>query len=334
MNKSKLKNFVKRCIAEVVVEGNVENPIALKTKHIIYGELERMGFQQESSGYMGYDNDENGIYCLVDTRNNVVKIESSYYDEDNDRYELDIDQSLPIPNLYDDEPDMKFINAIINFYRKKIPKFNKTKNLGEGNYDQLGFHAPNNLHTFLRQMGYRWNENNATYTSEDKGDITIHQDATSTLTLGSRTFHFMNLNDLADFVGHEINNINNEPDQTGSYTIEEAGEQKPEKISNGERNKLGKEFAKLGLDGNGRFVKKEYGLRAVTSVLDSLGFQLDMVTLDTIMGDKGSRNFVYRRKNDEGQDPFSEKPEIINSRIVFTWELLAPDKFEVLVYAS
>lgn len=137
MNKSKLKNFVKRCIAEVIVEGNVENPIALKTKHIIYGELERMGFQQESSGYMGYDNDEDtgGIYCLVDTRNNVVKIESSYYDEDNDRYELDIDQSLPIPDLYADEPDMKFINAIINFYRKKMPKFNKTKKLGEGNYD-------------------------------------------------------------------------------------------------------------------------------------------------------------------------------------------------------
>jgi hypothetical protein len=116
--------------------------------------------------------------------------------------------------------------------------------------------------------------------------------------------------------------------------IKEAGEQKPERVSNSERNQLGKAFAKLGLDGNGRFVKKEYGLGAVTSALNSLGFQLDMVTLDTIMGDKGSRNFTYRRKNDEGQDPFTEKPEIINSRIVFTWELLAPDKFEILAYAS
>jgi len=103
---------------------------------------------------------------------------------------------------------------------KRLVKFCIAEVIVEGNYDQLGFHAPNNLHTFLRQMGYRWNENNATYTSDGKGDITIHKDATSTLTLESRTFHFNNLNDLADFVGHGINNIDKEPDQTGSYTIE------------------------------------------------------------------------------------------------------------------
>jgi len=118
---------------------------------------------------------------------------------------------------------------------------------------------------------------------------------------------------------------------------------KPERISSGERNKIGMAFKKLGLDGNGRFEKIEAGLAAVTNALSSLGFQLDMVSKDMIMGDKGSRNFIYRRSNAPGQDPYTEKPEISNSRIVFTWERLdgpssqypdAPHKFEILAYAS
>src|SRR6185503_6675488 len=92
------------------------------------------------------------------------------------------------------------------------------------------------------------------------------------------------------------------------------------KISNSERNKISKEFATLGLDGNGRFEKKEHGLQAITNALSKLGFQLDMVSSDIIMGDKGSRTLTYRRANDPGQDIFTEKPEISNSRIVFTWE--------------
>lgn len=309
MNKSKLKNFVKRCIAEVIVEGNVENPISVKTKNIIYGELERMGFQLESSGYMGHDTDEDengyagGIYCLVDTKNNVVKIESSYYDEESERYELDIDQSLPIPDLYSDEPDMNFINAVISFYRKKLPEFNKTKKLGEGNSDPS-----------LEYPDYRDGNGQPPTNPVDKWHIkdkdTYHP--TSCKKCGAKWT-----------VGHVC-----------SSNLREAGEQKPERISNSERNKIGNAFAKLGLDGNGRFVKKEHGLGAVNSALQSLGFQLDMVSADIIMGDKGSRNFTFRRVNDEGQDAFTEKPEIINSRIVFNWELLSPDKFEVLAYAS
>jgi len=115
------------------------------------------------------------------------------------------------------------------------------------------------------------------------------------------------------------------------------------KISNSERNKISKEFATLGLDGNGRFEKKEHGLQAITNALSKLGFQLDMVSSDIIMGDKGSRTLTYRRANDPGQDIFTEKPEISNSRIVFTWERMdgptaqypnSPSKFEILAYAS
>lgn len=109
---------------------------------------------------------------------------------------------------------------------------------------------------------------------------------------------------------------------------------KETKLSNSERNQIGKAFTKLGLDGNGRFVKKEHGLQAITSALSSLGFQLNLVSADMIMGDKGSRNFIFRRANDPGQDPFTEKPEIDNSRIVFTWELLPHERYEILAYAS
>ena len=110
------------------------------------------------------------------------------------------------------------------------------------------------------------------------------------------------------------------------------------KVSQSEKGKIGKAFAQSGLDGNGRFEKKEHGLAAVSNALSTLGFQLDMVSGDMIMGDKGSRNFIYRRVNSPGQDTFTEQPEISNSRIAFTWENLSGQgqsaKFEVLAYAS
>lgn len=114
-------------------------------------------------------------------------------------------------------------------------------------------------------------------------------------------------------------------------------------ITNAERSKMIDAFKRAGLDGNGRFVKKEQGLAATTQILDALGFNLDMVTADSIMGDKGSRQLIFRRKNDAGQDIFTEKPEIQNSRIVFGWTRMdgptfqysnAPSKFEIHVYAS
>lgn len=117
----------------------------------------------------------------------------------------------------------------------------------------------------------------------------------------------------------------------------------PDKLSNSERSKIHNAFKKVGVDGNGRFEKKEHGLAAITSALSSLGFQLDMVSADIIMGDKGSRNLTFRRENTPGQDAFTEQPEIMNSRIVFNWERLdgpthqhpnSPSVFEILSYAS
>ena len=123
--------------------------------------------------------------------------------------------------------------------------------------------------------------------------------------------------------------------------LNEAGEVKVDRISNSDRKKIGAAFAKLGLDGNGRFEKKEYGLHAVQRALSDLGFQLDMVVSDMIMGDKGSRNLTFRRVNNPGDDPYTEKPAIKNSSIVFVWENLERPgepgtlkRFEVLSYAS
>ncbi len=120
----------------------------------------------------------------------------------------------------------------------------------------------------------------------------------------------------------------------GESSLKEAGQIKPNKLSNSERQKIGKEFAKVGLDGNGRFQKKEEGLQKVTDALSNLGFQLDMVSGDVIMSDKGSRNLTFRRKNEPGQDAYTEQPIIDNSRIAFTWELLDGRSFEILAYAS
>jgi len=130
--------------------------------------------------------------------------------------------------------------------------------------------------------------------------------------------------------------------EDSSGLVKEA-EQKVDRVSPGERNKIGAAFKELGLDGNGRFEKVEAGLAAVSKALSSLGLQLDMVSKDMIMGDKGNRNFIYRRVNAPGQDVFTEQPEIKNSRIAFTWEALdrpsyqypnASHVFEILAYAS
>jgi hypothetical protein len=109
-------------------------------------------------------------------------------------------------------------------------------------------------------------------------------------------------------------------------------------LSAPERNKISKAFTQAGLDGNGRFQKVSQGLSAVTSALSSLGFNLDMVSGDIILGDRGHRAFKFRRANSETQDAFDENPEIEGSLISFTWENLANEhdtpRFEILAYPS
>lgn len=121
----------------------------------------------------------------------------------------------------------------------------------------------------------------------------------------------------------------------------EAGKESVDKVSPRDKKNISEAFKKLGLDGNGRFESVGQGLAAVTKALSELGFNLDMVNADQIRGDQGSVALPFRRSNDEGQDPFTEKDGIKNSRVAFSWtnlvggsDQLAPKKFECLAYPS
>lgn len=120
--------------------------------------------------------------------------------------------------------------------------------------------------------------------------------------------------------------------------VVEDGEVKMDRLLPKEKTLISKAFAKVGLDGNGRFESVSKGLHAVTDVLSALDFNLDMVSGDMILGEKGQRNLSFRRANDPGADPFTEKPEIRNSRIAFVWENLAgpgeDPRYEILVYPT
>lgn len=89
-------------------------------------------------------------------------------------------------------------------------------------------------------------------------------------------------------------------------------------------------------------IKKVYEARDAISplaeALTSVGFTLDMVSGDLLMGDRGSRQLSFRRLHPEA---FEEHPMIDNSRISFTWEDLgygrnnaeAPS-VEIIAYVS
>lgn len=117
----------------------------------------------------------------------------------------------------------------------------------------------------------------------------------------------------------------------------------PTMVSDSERHAITDRFTQRGLDGNGRFETVGKALNAVTSALDELGFDLDMVSNDIEVsqahhhqGMKGQRLIAFRRKSPSG-DPFEEGPEIENSRISFNFENLGRNggnDIEVVAYAS
>lgn len=94
------------------------------------------------------------------------------------------------------------------------------------------------------------------------------------------------------------------------------------------------------LGGNLKVDSISKGLQEVGNILDSCGYNLQMVTGDMIMGEKGSILLAFSRKTD---NPFIEGVEIENSRISFSWENLElPDKdgfqskkkYEILAYLT
>jgi hypothetical protein len=92
------------------------------------------------------------------------------------------------------------------------------------------------------------------------------------------------------------------------------------KISADDRKKINNEFHKRGeLGGTVKIDQKGKALNIIAQILDQYGYSLDMVPADIIMGDQGTRLLPYRKKGDPS-DVYSEGPEVINSRISFSWQ--------------
>jgi len=110
------------------------------------------------------------------------------------------------------------------------------------------------------------------------------------------------------------------------------------RLTKPERTAIGKAFKAEGLDGNGRFGNPTKGVVALQRALDTVGFHLDTVYGDILLGDQGNRLLVFR-KTGEKVSPLEEHPEVVTSRISFSWELLGKDKngdpiYEILCYPS
>lgn len=112
------------------------------------------------------------------------------------------------------------------------------------------------------------------------------------------------------------------------------------KLSKRERIKITNQIHKSKmLGGNLKVDSISKALHELGNVLDLCGFNLDMVTGDTVMGPQGNALLVFRRKT---ENPFIEGQEIENSRISFTWENLEPledgaeikKRYEILAYLT
>lgn len=99
------------------------------------------------------------------------------------------------------------------------------------------------------------------------------------------------------------------------------------KLLASERKKIMKEMGKSPiLSGNQKVTRPGFGIGAVMTALDAAGYTLDTVTADMIAADKGNIMLPFAHTlTDEVID---------NSRIVFAWELLSPERVEIIAYIS
>jgi hypothetical protein len=109
-------------------------------------------------------------------------------------------------------------------------------------------------------------------------------------------------------------------------------------LSTAERHKINNAFHTSDvLKGIQKVRKPSEGISVISNILGKLGYTLDMVSGDMLLGDKNTRHLPFRKKWD-GEDPFNEHPQIENSRINFTWENLENRRhtpsIEIIAYAS
>ena len=110
------------------------------------------------------------------------------------------------------------------------------------------------------------------------------------------------------------------------------------KVKDKDKKMIGKAFEEAGLDGNGRFGNPSKGIAAVAKALHSVGFELDMVSGDLLLGANGQRNLSYR-KYDQSTGTFDEHPAVTNSLIAFNWHYEGKDHnddpmYEIQCYPS
>jgi hypothetical protein len=79
-------------------------------------------------------------------------------------------------------------------------------------------------------------------------------------------------------------------------------------------------------------------LGLISKSLDAAGFELDMVTGDILLGQKGTRLLTFSKSEVESFGRKMPSESVVNSRINFTWENLSGDQFnpryEVIAYVS
>lgn len=113
------------------------------------------------------------------------------------------------------------------------------------------------------------------------------------------------------------------------------------RITSSERKKISNELHKFSvLQGTEKVHKPGAAIKYITQALNAVGFQLDLVTGDILMGDKGQRLLTYSRLPRDPK-PFSEGAQITNSRISFSWDVTSVSptnnlekQFEIIAYVT
>ena len=107
---------------------------------------------------------------------------------------------------------------------------------------------------------------------------------------------------------------------------------KPVSLDRSTRNRIAKQFKRVGLDGNGGFRKPQEGYSRALDILRDYDIEMDQVPSSHLFnGDKGRVAIDIAFTNHS--DLFSPTP-IRNAMLVVTFYKRGKDNFEVLAYVS
>lgn len=106
------------------------------------------------------------------------------------------------------------------------------------------------------------------------------------------------------------------------------------KLDKSTKNKIGDEFRKNGLDGNGRFEKPGLGLAKACDILRRFDIILDDIVDGFFLNNKaGTKNYHMGFIANTGNS-FDPPTRIENSLLVLSWHEQQEYRYEVLAYLS